>query len=162
MSKYSTLLYRAYSWLAKIPSKIYWRKTHKLSDQDKDQIAKMLASGYYIILTGSDSHLSSKIVSLLSWIKTGKWAKYSHVLMNCDNITDPSQRSLYKFVEATSKGVTYASFNEVFACDRVCLLTPKYITNEEWTKVIDTLVNTVGKPYDDLARYHVHIDLSIR
>jgi uncharacterized protein YycO len=70
--------------------------------------------------------------------------------MNCDNIENPEDRGQYKFVEATAKGVAYATFDEVFACDRVCLLTPKNISNEEWTKIIDALLVQVGKPYDDL------------
>jgi hypothetical protein len=150
MSKYSTLLYKFYHWLATIPPKISWSHRQKITAEQRDQLAAMLASGYYIILTGSTSHLSSVLVSFLSWIKTGKWARYSHVLMNCDNIENPEDRGLYKFVEATSKGVAYATFDEVFACDRVCLLTPKNISNEEWTKIIDALLVQVGKPYDDL------------
>lgn len=70
--------------------------------------------------------------------------------MNCDNIENPHERDQYKFVEATAKGVAYATFDEVFACDRVCLLTPKKVSNEEWTRVIDGLLTQLGKPYDDL------------
>lgn len=150
MSKYTTPFYRFYHWLATIPPKISWSKTRGISDADRDILAKKLASGYYIILTGSSSHLSSVLVSFLSWIKTGKWAKYSHVLMNCDNIEDAADRGAFKFVEATAKGVAYATFDEVFACDRVCLLTPKNVSNEEWTKIIDALLTELGRPYDDL------------
>ena len=70
--------------------------------------------------------------------------------MNCDNIENAADRNQFKFVEATAKGVAYTTFAEVFACDRVCLLTPKNISNEEWTKVIDALLKQLGKPYDDL------------
>lgn len=150
MSKYTTLLYRCYHWLASIPPRISWSKHYEITAEQKDNLAKTLASGYYVILTGSSSHLSSVMVSFLSWIKTGKWAQYSHALMNCDNITDPSERDDFKFVEATAKGVAYTTFDEVFACDRVCLLTPKHVSNEEWTRVIDTLLKQLGKPYDDL------------
>jgi hypothetical protein len=150
MSKYSTLFYRFYHWLATIPPRISWSKKHDLTDSERDAVAKKLASGYYIILTGSSHHLSSVIVSFLSWIKTGKWAKYSHVLMNCDNIENADQRDQFKFVEATAKGVAYATFDEVFACDRACLLTPKTVSNEEWTRIIDALLTELGRPYDDL------------
>jgi hypothetical protein len=150
MSKYSTILYRFYHWLATIPPKISWRDRPKITYEQRDVLAQKLASGYYIILTGSSSHLSSVIVSLLSWIKTGRWARYSHVLMNCDNIENPEERGQYKFVEATARGVAYATFGEVFACDRVCLLTPSSVDNEEWTRVIDGLLTQLGKPYDDL------------
>ncbi len=148
--KYSSALYRVYHWLAKIPPKISWSSKHAITDEDKELIAEKLASGYYVILTGNKSHLSSVLVSLLSWIKTGKWARYSHALMNCDNITDPSQRGGFKFVEADVKGVVYTTFDEVFTCDYVCLLTPANIENGEWTTIIDALINQVGKPYDDL------------
>ena len=150
MSQYQNVFYKVYHWLAEIPPKISWRRTHKITDQQRDQLAQVLASGYYVILTGSTSHLSSVMVSFLSWCKTGRWAKYSHVLMNCDNIETPDERDDFKFVEATARGVAYATFDSVFACDRVCLLTPKHITNTEWTQVIDALLNQIGRPYDDL------------
>jgi len=150
MSKYNTFLYKIYNKLAAIPSKISWRSRLKLTEAEKDAIAKMLASGYYVILTGSTNHLSSIIVSFLSFVKTGKWAKYTHVLMNCDNITNPSDRDKFKFVEATAVGVHYSTFDQVFDCDYVCLLTPANVNNEEWTLVIDSLLTQVGKPYDDL------------
>lgn len=148
--KYSSLCYAVYHWFAKIPPKISWSKTHAITDEDKELIAEKLASGYYVILTGNKSHLSSVMVSLLSWLKTGKWARYSHALMNCDNITDPTQRGGFKFVEADVKGVVYTTFDEVFACDSVCLLSPDSIENSEWTTIIDGLLNQIGKPYDDL------------
>lgn len=150
MSKYTTLFYRFYHWLATIPPRISWSRHYDITAEERDIIAERLASGYYIILTGSSHHLSSVIVSLLSWIKTGKWARYSHVLMNCDNIENAEDRDRFKFVEATAKGVAYATFDEVFACDRVCLLTPKTVSNEEWTKIIDALLTELGRPYDDL------------
>ena len=150
MSKYQNVFYKFYHWLATIPPKISWSSKHKITDEQREELAKTLASGYYVILTGSSSHLSSVMVSFLSWVKTGKWAKYSHALMNCDNIENAAERDDFKFVEATAKGVAYTTFDEVFACDRVCLLTPKNVTNEEWTKVIDALLKQLGKPYDDL------------
>lgn len=150
MSKYTTPLYAVYHWLATIPPKIRWSKKHMITAEQKVEIAQKLASGYYIILTGNKTHLSGVLVSFLSWIKTGKWAKYSHALMNCDNITDPNSRDGFKFIEATASGVNYATFDEVFECDNVCLLSPFYIDNKEWTKVIDALTQEIGTPYDDL------------
>ena len=149
-NKYGTLLYKFYHWLATIPPKISWSSQHKITEANRQVLADTLAAGYYIILTGSSTHLSSVLVSFLSWIKTGQWAQYSHVLMNCDNIENADDRDEFKFVEATAKGVAYTTFDEVFACDRVCLLTPKHISNEEWTKIIDALLNQIGLPYDDL------------
>ena len=133
-----------------IPGKISWSKKVRITVTDREHLAGLLANGYYIILTGSKSHLSSIVVSFLSWIKTGVWANYSHALMNCDNITNPNDTGSFKFVEATSVGVHYSTFDEVFACDTVCLLTPNNIDNAEWTKIIDALLKQQGKPYDDL------------
>jgi MinD-like ATPase involved in chromosome partitioning or flagellar assembly len=150
MSKYETVWYKLYNKIASLPSKISWRKQGKLTAADKEEIAKHFASGYYIVLTGSTSHLSSVIVSLLSWIKTGVWARYSHVLINCDNITDANDTGSFKFMEATATGVHYSTFDEIFNCDHVCLLTPNSVSNEEWTKIIDGLLKQKGKKYDDL------------
>lgn len=148
--RYSTRLYAIYHWLAQLLPKIKWSNKYAITAEDKNLLAEKLASGYYIILVGTKTHLSSYIVSFLSWIKTGNWATYSHVLMNCDNITDPSNRTGFKFVEAMSHGVTFSTFDEVFACDNVCLLSPRYIKNDEWNAVIDKLTSEVGCPYDDL------------
>lgn len=150
MSKYDTLWYKAYNYFASLPSKIVWRYKGLITAEQKVELAKHLSNGYYIILTGSHGHLSSIIVSLLSFIKTGKWARYSHVLMNCDNITDPADTQSFKFVEATAVGVHYSTFDEVFNCDSVCLLTPKNVSNDEWTAIIDSLLKQKGKKYDDL------------
>jgi hypothetical protein len=148
--KYTSLTYKIYHWFARIPPKVRWSSNHQVNDHDRDHLAEVLAKGYYIILTGNKTHLSGVLVSFLSWLKTGKWAKYSHVLMNCDNIEDPAQRGGFKFVEAAVSGVGYTTFDEAFACDTVCLLTPKSVTNEEWTAIIDALLKRVGTPYDDL------------
>lgn len=150
MSKYSTVLYRVYNSFTRLVSRINWGRKTTLSEQDKIEIATLLATDYYIILVGSRSRLSSIIVSFFSWIKTGDWARYTHVFMNCDNITDPRLRVGYKFVEAQVSGVAYATFDDVFLCDRVCLMTSRQLGAEEWTRVIDSLLMDVGKPYDDL------------
>jgi hypothetical protein len=150
MANYTSFFYKIYHWLAKLPPRISWSTKRNITEADKQLLATLLASGYYIILTSNKSHLSGVIVSFLSWVKTGKWARYSHALMNCDNITDPRDRDSFKFVEATAVGVHYSTFNEIFDCDTVCLLTPVNISNEEWTVVIDTLIGQIGTPYDDL------------
>ena len=150
MSRYQNVFYRVYHWLATIPPKISWGRQHRITDQQRDILAQVLASGYYVILTGSSHHLSSVIVSFFTWCKTGHWGRYSHVLMNCDNIENSEDRDLFKFVEATARGVAYATFDQVFACNRVCLLTPKTVSNAEWTRVIDALLDQIGRPYDDL------------
>ena len=70
--------------------------------------------------------------------------------MNCDFMASPADVDKFKFMEATVTGVHYSTFDEVFDCDTVCLLSPKNMPNKEWTDVIDKLVKENGKPYDDL------------
>jgi hypothetical protein len=149
-NKYTGFLYDIYHWIAMLPGKISWSKKRSISESDKAQLAATLASGYYVILTYNKSYLSDVVISLLTFLKTGKWAKYCHALMNCDNITDATDTKSFKFLEATSVGVHYSDFDTVFDCDRVCLLTPKNVANEEWTKIIDALLSQKGLPYDDL------------
>jgi hypothetical protein len=151
-SNYTGWAYDLYHWLAGIPPKIKWGNGQLFTEEEQRLLSEKLASGYYIILTGSRHHLSSIIVSVLSLIKTRRWARYTHVLMNCDNITDPNDRNSFKFVEATATGVHYSTFDEVFGrdCDNVCLLTPLTVSNAEWTRIIDALLKQRGKPYDDL------------
>ena len=130
--------------------KVYWKKTRVLRENEKTELAKKLADGYYIILTGDAGHLSSWLVSLGTLFTLGKWSKYSHSLMNCDYMDKPEDRDKFKFVEATVAGVHYSTFDEVFNCDFVCLLSPRGIKNEDWTAIIDALVKETGKEYDDL------------
>ncbi len=121
-----------------------------MSQEDRDALTKLFASGYYIILTGNKYHLSSIFVKIMTFFKRGKWSPYSHALMNCDFIDDPTDWKEFKFMEATVAGVHYSTFEEVFDCTSVCILTPKNIDNEEWTKIIDSLIKQNGRPYDDL------------
>lgn len=144
------MLYEFYHWLASIPPKIKFKTRDPLTPEEREEIIKLLASGYYIILTGNRYHLSSVLVRIMTFLKTWKWSPYSHALMNCDFMTKPEDVDKFKFMEATSVGVHYSNFNEVFDCDSVCILTPLNMKNEAWTKVIDNLLVYNGKPYDDL------------
>jgi len=146
----NSLVYPVYHWFAQKIPRVIWNRRNEVTEAQKEVLARLLADDYYVILTGDHGTLSSWIVSFFTWIETGKWSPYSHALMNCDFITDPSRRDEYKFVEATAKGVHYSTFDHVFSCDHVCLLSPKNMTKEDWTKVIDSLVQYDGRPYDDL------------
>lgn len=148
---YQGPLYRLYHYLASIPPKISFKKTKNvMSEEDRAALAKLLANGYYIILTGNKYHLSSIFVRIMTLLKTGHWSPYSHALMNCDFIDDPNDWKEFKFMEATATGVHYSTSEEVFDCSSVCVLTPKNIDNQEWTRIIDALIKQNGKPYDDL------------
>ena len=148
--KYKGILYSIYHWLASIPPKVQFRTKDPLTPEEKREIINRLASGYYIILTGNNYHLSSLAVKFMSWVKTGTWSRYSHALMNCDYLDHPADVFDFKFMEATVSGVHYSTFEEVFDCDSVCLLSPANMDNKEWSKIIDALVKNKDKPYDDL------------
>lgn len=149
--KYEGIFYRLYHYVASIPPKITFKQTKNvMSDEERTTLTKLFASGYYIILTGNKYHLSSIFVKIMTLFTRGKWSPYSHVLMNCDFIDDHNDWKDFKFMEATVTGVHYSTFEDVFDCSSVCILTPKNIDNDEWTKIIDALVKQNGKPYDDL------------
>lgn len=147
---YDSFWYKIYNRLASIPPRIKFKTKNPLTLEEKRQLIHLLATGYYIILTGNNSHLSSKLVKWMSWFKLRKPVKYSHVLMNCDFMDSPEDVYDFKFMEATVTGVHYSIFEEVFDCDTVCLLSPKNLTNKQWTIIIDKLVSYEGTPYDDL------------
>lgn len=145
-----SVLYQLYHAITQLIPKISWPGP-TISVSSKTEITEKLAHDYYIILTGDKNHLSSRIISWMSFLLTGKPSKYSHVLMNCDFVSSIEEKNQMKFVEATAKGVHYSSFDEVFdGVTNVCLLSPKNIEKEKWTEYIDFLVKDIGIPYDDL------------
>jgi hypothetical protein len=149
---YNSALYRVYHWLASIPPRVQFRNKDPLTPEEKQALIDKFAKGYYIILTGNNYHLSSVAVKAMSFVKTGKYSRYSHALMNCDNLVSPEDVDKFKFMEATVSGVHYSTFEQVFDCDTVCVLSPRNMTNEGWTEIIDGLIQQKGKPYDDLFR----------
>lgn len=123
---------------------------YSLREADHAQLRRHLSKSYYIILTQRKSHLTSYLIGLLSLFKTGKWPRYTHALMNVDNVVDPSQWERFKLMEATNSGVHWSTFMEVFDCDSVCLLKPKHYSKLEWNRAVDKLFKSNGLPYDDL------------
>lgn len=123
---------------------------YKLTDQDFELLKEHLANNYYVILINRKTHLTTYLLGALSFIKTGKWPEYSHALMNADSLETAADWNEFKFVEATSIGVHFSKFMDVFNCDSVCLLKPKALDFQEWNDVIDGLLDQNGKQYDDL------------
>lgn len=123
---------------------------YNLTPEDHEIIKQKLASGYYIILTKRKTHLTTYFIELMSFIKTGKPADYTHALMNLDLEEDASAFEKFKLMEATSKGVHLSSFLEVFDCDSVCLLQPKYVREDHWDEIMAGLATQMGKKYDNL------------
>jgi hypothetical protein len=85
----------------------------------------------------------------MTLIKTKKWPTYSHILMNLD-VGNPSDTEGFELMEATNIGVHYSTFDEVFDCDQICILSPKNIDAAEWAEIMTGLSTQLGKPYDDL------------
>lgn len=159
MNKYTSPLYRAWHSITSIISDIEWMKLYapfnkgrgfNLTDEDYATLKQHLAGSYYIILINRKTHLTTYLLGGLSRLKTGKWPQYSHVLMNVDAETEVKDWKAFKFMEATSVGVHYSTFDQVFNCDSVCLLKPKNLSKEEWNKVIEGLLQQDGFQYDDL------------
>jgi hypothetical protein len=123
---------------------------YDLTEKDHDTLKPLLAKSYYIILTYRKAHLTTWLIGGINLIKTGKWGRYSHTLMNCDLEKDPDKWEKFKLLEATASGVHYSSFMEVFDCDAVCILEPRNITNKDWNTILDGLLKQKGYKYDDL------------
>ena len=123
---------------------------YSLTESDHDQLRHVLAKGNFIILTFHKTHLTSYLISLLTILKTRKIPKYVHTLMNVDNLDDPNDWEQFKLMEATNVGVHYSTFMQTFDCDRVCVLSPKGVTVEDWCKITEGLLEQDGKQYDDM------------
>lgn len=143
-------LYSLWHYVAGIPGKIKFKNRDPLSQEEKDYLMRLFASGYYIILTGHKYHGSTFAVKVLTFLSTGKWTRYSHALMNVDNLERPEDALDFKFMEATETGTHYATFEEVTDCTDICILSPVNMENMQWTAIIDAILSERGRPYDDL------------
>ena len=122
---------------------------YKMTESELDYIRSQLKKNHLVILNRKNCHLTTYLISLASFVLTGKFSHYSHALMNVegDNISVDED---YKLIEAQSIGVKYSTFMEVFNCDSVALLIPRGLTPEEWTGVLEMARCQYGKPYDDM------------
>lgn len=158
-NKYTSKLYRTYVKVLNSLSNIHWTKIkakltggpgYNLTNENHERLKELLAKDYYIILTRRKSYLSTYMIGIGSLITTGKYSKWSHVLMNMEG-DDPVADEDFILVEATGNGVHPSSFMEVFNCDWVALLKPKHVSLSEFTKQLDAmLIREQGKPYDNL------------
>lgn len=156
MIKIPTPLLGAWNWLLDVFAAIKFDRTfavlnggmyYRLTEDDHDDIRLELKDNYFIILTRRRSHLTTYLIALVSLFVDKKFAHYTHALMNVEG--DLDELLGYKLIEATGKGVHYSTFMEVFDCDSVVLLSPKGMTPQEWTTVMDTVKADLGKEYDD-------------
>lgn len=136
------------SFFSTLIGKIQWAPSNELTLQQQAVIREMLANDYYLILTRRKNHLSTYAIGFVDFIKTGKYGYYGHILMNTEDRIN--QDSDFRLVEAIGTGVQYTPFEYVFNVNAVALLKPKGITIEEWTKVMDSTKDYVGRPYDTI------------
>lgn len=150
-------MYKIIDFVMKIFGKIKWDwiyakfnkgRYFKLTGEEWSLLHSTLSDNYCIILTWRSTHLSSYLVSISNFFTRGSLGVFSHALMNLE--ADVIKYGDFRLIEATSSGVGYSKFVDVFNCDRVCLLRPKGITPEEWTFVMDALKAQDGKSYDSV------------
>lgn len=123
---------------------VYWDLT--VAEQAK--IRELLAIGYYVILTRRKTHLTTYLIAIGTWIKTGSLGYWAHGLMNLEE--DVESDADFRLMEATGLGVHYSPFDQVFDCDSAALLRPKGFSIEDWARTLDKLKMQLGKPYDTL------------
>lgn len=125
---------------------------YRVTEAEREYIRSLLSIQPCFILIEDRSYLSSYLIRILSWITTGHWPKYTHILMNIDAGFD-SHPDGFVLIESTNSGVHLTSFDVVFACDNVCLTTVD-ISRAEWDKVQIGLAKQMGKNYDDWFDIH--------
>lgn len=127
---------------------INWKLKNPLTDEEKSKINDLLIPNYYIILTRNNNHLSSYVIGLGDLIYEHKFGYWGHALMNMEN--EVVNYTDFRFVEAIGSGVQYATFDQTMAVNSIALLSPKNMSKESWTAVLDRAHSNVGKPYDTL------------
>lgn len=145
----SSIYERFTRWfLIDVVGKVHWRLKGGLTNADKDELHRLLADNYYIILTHRKNHLSTYLTSLGHFFLTGKFGFWSHALMNLED--EVESRDDFRLIEAVSDGVQYTPFDQVFDVDAVALLKPKRIELKEWTAAMDASKTFLGREYDTL------------
>jgi hypothetical protein len=142
--------------VVKFIGKIHWSTKRRLPDEDLEFIRSQLKENYLVICTYRSNHLSSFFIGLSDLFLTGRWGRWSHVLINLEDEvkTDadfrlmPASRDM---VEAVGSGSRVPSFDEVFGgIQGVAFLKPKSMTLDEWRTVLDAAIGELGKEYDNL------------
>ena len=135
---------------------VYWNLTEK----DHDTLRKLLKENHYFLMNYRNSHLTTLFIGIMTLLKTGKWAKYTHAFVNLEGDAIQSDED-FRIIEATATGVHYSTFMEVFDCDAVMLRVPRGVTPNEWAIMINkVLKDGLGKPYDTLFDVMNDMELS--
>lgn len=156
-----------YDFFMKMIGKIHWEGLHRrfygrrymLNTEDWLEIKDVLSKGYFIILTRRKTHLSTFACALAHFFLTGRWGYYSHALVNVDEDRATYGFNDFKFMEAIGSGVQFSKWHEVFSCDSVCILKPRWYTIDELNASIGVGMEDIGKSYDD--RFKVYDDMEM-
>lgn len=134
-----------------------------LTQEDWLTIRNQLNQGYYIILTRRSTHLTTYLIGLAHFALTGRWGYYSHALCNVEKFPDADPLVFFtdfRFMEAISKGVVYSNWFDIFNCEAVCILKPKYYTQEEFDSCVDKIYDDLNKQYDKRLNVHDGANMS--
>ena len=143
-----TIIKRLASLFVQPLGRIGWTAKREIDDATKEKIKAMLKDDYYIILTRRSNFLSTYMIAIVELFLTGKFAYWSHSVMNLENtVTDIKD---FRLMEATGVGVHYSEFDKIFNVQSVVLLKPANMTLSEWTSTLDDAEAQIGKPYDSL------------
>jgi len=129
---------------------------YNLTAEDRDQAREIMAHGNFIWVSRRRTHLTSYLISFADWALSlwvwvrakfkgprPKWGYWTHAFLNV---------SSSKFIEAVSKGVSEAHFDEALNVDAVAVLVPAFVTADEWDEVSAQVVAKaraqLGKKYD--------------
>lgn len=138
------------SVIVKFIDSVRWKSNRVLTPTEVEQIRQHLIPNYYIILTNRRGYLATYAIAIVHLLLTGKWGFYSHSLMNTED--EVNGNSDFRLIEATTKGVHYTPFLNVFdeSCSSVALIKPTKMSVDHWTAVLDRAKAQLGKPYDSL------------
>lgn len=158
------MLQSIWSWIILSIGKIHWPSKRFISQADRAKIKSMLVDDYFVILTYRKNHLSTYFIGIANLFVTGKWARWTHALMNLEdsvqNLQDFRITPMDKKVQLTTRdrvliesigeGSIVSPFEKVFDVHGVALLKPKGVTLDEWRSIMDKAKEQMGKPYDTL------------
>lgn len=126
-------------------------REYNLTDDDIDQVYKLLIDHRCIVLTRRNTHLTTYLIGLSDFflrlrrsrsmypLKMGYWA---HIF------TELSTGHELKIVESIGKGVVKSNFYRALNVDSICVLKPKYLSEEEMETANELAVKYIGALYD--------------
>lgn len=130
-------------------------REYDITNDSLDKIESLLKKENLIILTWRSTHLTSYFISFAHYILcliTGqklKFGRWSHCAINIEyNELDRGQMRIF---EAIGTGVSRNRFEDIFNCDRACLLRVKGFSPETTSEALRSyLEKQLGKKYDTL------------